>query len=64
METKAEEVNKIIDEGNHIIEDDSMPESERKVVHEKMIALHDHWNELATLTSGRRLMLVFRSFTP
>jgi len=64
METKAEEVNKIIDEGNHIIEDDSMPENERKVVHENMIALHDHWNELATLTSGRRLMLVFGSFTP
>ena len=61
METKVEEVNKIIDEGNQIIDDDSMPEMERKVVHERMIALHDDWNKLATLTSGRQLMLVFRS---
>lgn len=64
METKAEEVNNVIDEGNQIIDDDSMPEEERKVVHEKMIGLHDDWNKLAILTSGRQLMLVFRSSTP
>jgi len=64
METKVEDVNKIIDEGNQIIDDDSIPEKERKVVHEKMIALHDEWNRLATLTSGRQLMLVLRSSTP
>lgn len=64
METKAEEVNNVIDEGNQIIDDDSMPEEERKVVHEKMIGLHDDWNKLAILTSGRQLMLVFRSLTP
>ena len=64
METKAEEVNNVIDEGNQIIDDASMPEEERKVVHEKMIGLHDDWNKLAILTSGRQLMLVFRSLTP
>ncbi|XP_020615406.1 uncharacterized protein LOC110053509 [Orbicella faveolata] len=57
METKVEDVNKIIDEGNQIIDDDSVPEKERKVVHEKMIALHDEWNRLATLTSGRQLIV-------
>ena len=64
METKVEEVNKIIDDGNQIIDDDSMPEKDRKQVHEKMIDLHDDWNKLATLTSGRQLMLVLRSSTP
>lgn len=64
METKAEEVNNVIDEGNQIIDDDSMPEKERTVVHETMIGLHDDWNKLAVLTSGRQLMLVFRSQTP
>lgn len=57
METKAEEVNNVIDEGNQIIDDDSMPEEERKVVHEKMIGLHDDWNKLAILTSGRQLIV-------
>ena len=66
METKVDEINKNIDEGNQIIDDDSMPEEERKLVHEKMIALHDDWKKLATLTSGRQLMLVLllRSSTP
>jgi len=58
--TKQGEVNEIIDEGNQIIDDDSIPEGERKQVHEKMIALHDDWNKLANLTSGKQQRLVGR----
>jgi len=58
--TKQGEVNETIDEGNQIIEDDSIPEKDRKQVHEKMIALHDDWNKLANLTSGKQQRLVGR----
>lgn len=54
MTPKRDEVNEIIDEGNQIIDDNSFLEGERKVVHEKMIALHDDWNKLTTLTSGKQ----------
>lgn len=60
MVTKQGEVNETIDEGNQIIEDDFIPENDRKQVHEKMIALHDEWNKLANLTSGKKQRLVGR----
>ena len=52
--SKQGEVNEIIDEGNQIIEDKSLLEGERRIAHEKMIALHNDWNKLATLTSGKQ----------
>lgn len=58
MVTKQAEVNEIIDEGNQIIDDSSLIERDRKKVHEKMIALHDDWNKLANLTSGKQQRLV------
>lgn len=61
MVTKQGEVNEVIDEGNQIIDDNSMPERERKKVHDKMIALHDDWNKLANLTSGKQQRLAFRT---
>lgn len=60
MVGKQDEVNVTIDEGNQIIEDHSIPEGDRKLVHEKMIALHDDWNKLANLTSGKQQRLVGR----
>ena len=51
-------VNEIIDEGNQIIDDSAFLDGEKKAVHEKMIALHDDWNRLATLTSGKQQRLV------
>ena len=60
MVTKQGEVNETIDEGNQIIDDNSIPEGDRKQVHEKMMALHDDWNKLANLTSGRKQRLVGR----
>ena len=56
--SKQPEVNEIIDEGNHIIDDNALPEAGKKVVHEKMIVLHDDWNKLATLASGKQQRLV------
>lgn len=58
MVAKQGEVNEIIDEGNQIIDDDSILEGDRKLVHEKMITLHDDWNKLANLTSGKQQRLV------
>ena len=56
--SKQGEVNEIIDEGNHFIDDKTVPDTERKKVHEKMVILHDDWNKLATLTSGKHQRLV------
>ena len=55
--SKQGEVNEIIDEGNQIIEDKGLLEGERRIAHEKMIALHNDWNKLATLTSGKQQRL-------
>lgn len=56
--SKQGEVNAIIDDGNHIIDDEALLDGEKRVVHEKMISLHDDWNKLATLTSGKQQRLV------
>ena len=52
--SKQGEVNDVIDEGNQVIDDHTYAEKDRKVVHEKMTALHNDWNKLATLTSGKQ----------
>ena len=54
LTSKQGEVNEVIDEGNQVIDDHTYAEKERKPVHEKMTALHDDWNKLATLTSGKQ----------
>ena len=56
--SKQGEVNAIIDEGNKIIDDNALPDADKKAVHEKMIVLHDDWNKLATLASGKQQRLV------
>ena len=61
MVIKQAEVNEVIDEGNHIIDDNSLPEKDRKRTHEKMVALHDDWNKLASLTSGKQQRLELRT---
>ena len=61
--SKQGEVNEIIDEGNQIIDDDSFTEKERKVVHDKMTALHNDWNKLANLTSGKQQRSVLKFVT-
>ena len=51
---KQAEVNGIIDEGNEIIDDEFLHSDERKKVHDKMQILHDNWNKLASLASGKQ----------
>lgn len=60
LTSKQDEVNEVIDEGNQVIDDHTYAEKERKLVHEKMTALHDDWNKLATLTSGKQQRQVSR----
>lgn len=57
--SKQGEVNEIIDDGNHFIDDEALPDTQRKKVHEKMVILHDDWNKLANLTSGKQQRLVW-----
>ncbi|XP_068690393.1 utrophin-like [Montipora foliosa] len=52
--SKQGEVNEMIDGGNKFIDDNSLPEDDRKTIHDKMVMLHDDWNKLATLTSGKQ----------
>ena len=56
--SKQGEVNEMIDGGNKFIDDNSLPEDDRKTIHDKMVILHDDWNKLATLTSGKQQRLV------
>lgn len=54
LQSKQREVNELIDEGNQFTDDTNLPEKDRETIHEKMVALHDDWNKLANLTSGKQ----------
>ena len=54
LQSKQREVNELIDEGNQFTDDSNLPEKDRETIHEKMVALHDDWNKLANLTSGKQ----------
>ncbi|XP_067048762.1 dystrophin-like isoform X1 [Acropora muricata] len=54
LQSKQREVNELIDEGNQFTDDTNLPEKDREAIHEKMVALHDDWNKLANLTSGKQ----------